>query len=388
MPYRDRPNVGITFFASHDPRHTIWSNGTLQNVLLLLFMLRDHEAIGKVWLINGGTAETPGPSLNIAEPDLPLARFDQVADQLDVLIEAGAQVAPGQADEIHRRGGIVIGYRCGNDYIMDAERICFDLQPGPVFNGTTFDEIWTQPQHEAMCRSLWQLALHAPVRVMPHIWSPRFIERAARRLQQGEPAATYGYRPHGGGKRIGIFEPNLNVIKTFITPLLICEAAYRRDRAALSEVYVTNTSGLTDHPTFRSLTGTLDCVRDRLVSFEARYNLPMFLARFADIVVSHQWQNGLNYLYYDVLYGEYPLVHNSPYLRDVGYYYPEFDAEAGAEALLRAVSQHDRQRDDYRMRARRLLERVDIANPDNRGCHVERLLSLLATRRAGQEQAS
>jgi hypothetical protein len=372
-----RPNIGITFFASTDPRHSIWSNGTLQNLLLLLLMLRASPQIGRIWLINGGDAETLPPWLRLAELEIELVRFEQVAHQLDVLIEGGAQVEPEQEQRIHRHGGIVLAYRCGNDYVMDAERICFDLTPGPVLNGTRFDEIWTQPQHESMCRSFWEVTQQAPVQVMPHIWSPLFIDLVSNNLKKTEPDAIFGYQPRAGGKRVAIFEPNLNVVKTCITPMLICEAAYRREPDALSDVYVTNTSGLTDHPSFRSLTASMTLWRDRIMSFEARYSLPLFLARFTDIVVSHQWDNGLNYLYYDVLYGNYPLVHNSPWLRDVGYYYPDFDATKGADALLQAVHQHDRNLQAYQEKNRHWLRRVDINNPDNQSCHVERLLHLL-----------
>lgn len=371
------PNIGITFFASKDPRHTPWSNGTLQNVLLLAVMLRASGAAGDIWLINGGDAETLPPWLALSSLDLKLVRFEQVSGQLDVLIEAGAQIQPQQAEQVRQRGGIVIAYRCGNDYVMDCERICFDLTPGPQFNGTRFDEVWTQPQHETMCRSFWEITARAPVRVMPHIWSPIFIKLAADSLHKSEPDVEFGYRPRSGGKRIGIFEPNLNVIKTFITPLLICETAYRQDPAALSEVYITNTSGLTEHPTFRNLTQATDLFRDHILSFEARYSLPIFLARYADIVVSHQWENGLNYLYYDALFGGYPLVHNSPYLKDAGYFYPDFDAARGAVALLQAIHQHDANLDDYGARSQRVLSRVDINNPDNQACHMERIAALL-----------
>lgn len=371
------PNIGITFFASQDPRHTIWSNGTLQNVLFLALMLRASGQAGEIWLINGGDAETLPPWLRLTGLDFKLVRFEQVSDRIDVLIEGGAQVEPEQARVVQSRNGVVIAYRCGNDYVMDAERICFDLPPGPVFNGTRFDEVWTQPQHESMCRSFWQLGLRAPVRVMPHIWSPTFIQLMANNLQRSEPDTVFGYQPRAGSKRVGIFEPNLNVIKTFITPLLICEAAYRETPSALSEVYLTNTTGLTEHPTFQNLTQSTELFRDQIISFEARYSLPLFLARFADIVVSHQWENGLNYLYYDVLYGGYPLVHNSAYLSDVGYYYPGFDAEQGAAVLLHAIAHHDQNLDDYRQRVSAHLAKVDIANPENQACHMQRLLELL-----------
>lgn len=377
MPAPSRPNIGITFFASQDPRHTIWSNGTLQNVLFLALMLRASGQAGEIWLINGGDADTLPPWLRLAGLDFNLVRFEQVSDQIDVLIEGGAQVQPAQARLIHERKGVVVAYRCGNDYIMDAERICFDLPPGPMFNGSYFDEIWTQPQHETMCRSFWELGLRAPVRVMPHIWSPAFIQLMANNLQKAEPDAVFGYQPGTRSKRIGIFEPNLNVIKTFITPLLICEAAYRQTPSALREVYITNTTDLTEHPTFQNLVQSTELHRDRIISFEARYSLPLFLARFADVVVSHQWENGLNYLYYDVLFGGYPLVHNSPFLRHVGYYYPDFDAQQGAAALLDAIDHHDQNLDDYRRQANAHLGKVDIAHPENQACHMQRLMDLL-----------
>ena len=248
---------------------------------------------------------------------------------------------------------------------MDAERICFDLQPGSIFNGTRFDEVWTQAQHVSMCRNLWEIGLRAPVRVMPHIWSPLFVRLIADNLQKAEPDAVFGYQAGASAKRVAIFEPNLNVIKTFITPLLICETAYRQDPGAISEVYITNTSEITEHPSFQSLTQAMDLYRDKIVSFEARYSLPLFLARFTDVVVSHQWENGLNYLYYDVLYGGYPLIHNSPFLREVGYYYPDFDAKQGASALLWAIHHHDQHLADYNNRTQHLLSQVDISNPVN-----------------------
>ena len=72
-----------------------------------------------------------------------------------------------------------------------------------------------------------------------------------------------------------------------------------------------------------------------------------------DIVVSHHWENGLNYLLYDALYGNYPLVHNSPFLRDVGYYYPDFEIFDAARAIATAAQTHDARLDDYAAAARR-----------------------------------
>jgi hypothetical protein len=77
------------------------------------------------------------------------------------------------------------------------------------------------------------------------------------------------------------------------------------------------------------------------------------------------------------LYGDYPLVHNSPWLRDAGYYYPDFDIAAGAAQLLQAVRDHDQQQGGYRARSLRVLESVNPLNPANVDGYAQRLLHLV-----------
>ena len=53
------------------------------------------------------------------------------------------------------------------------------------------------------------------------------------------------------------------------------------------------------------------------------------------------------------------LVHNSPWLKDAGYYYPGFDSQEGGRQLLRASREHDASLDDYRARAQRVIDSVE-----------------------------
>ncbi|WP_028534580.1 DUF2827 domain-containing protein [Paludibacterium yongneupense] len=367
--------VGVTFFLMRDPEQTIWSNGTLQNIVFLVLMLRASPDIGEVWLVNGGDGDCDAvpPALLLDGLDLRMANMADIAPRLDVLIEGGAQVPVEVAASIRRRGGAIVAYRCGNDYVLDAERICFDLAPGPLVTGLAFDEVWTQPQHERSCRGYWETVLRAPVRVLPHIWDPYFFDCARVRFEAMLPGVPVAYAPRSGPRRIAVFEPNLNVIKNCLYPLLVCEQAYRQAPALIAGVYATNTAELGDNPTLQYLARALDLFRDGKLGFEARYDLPASLAQFTDVVVSHQWENGLNYLYYDVLHAGFPLVHNSPFIRDAGYYYPDFDAAAGGRALLQALRHHDEGLDDYRERSRRVLDAASIANPANVESHVAAL---------------
>ena len=100
------------------------------------------------------------------------------------------------------------------------------------------------------------------------------------------------------------------------------------------------------------------------------------MVQHADAVVSHQWQNDQNYSYMDALYGDYPLVHNSPWLKEAGYYYSGFEARQGAAQLKRAALEHDSGLDDYRARSRRVFDAVDPFSRRNLDAYAARLLHL------------
>ncbi len=139
----DRLNIGLSVFASGDANQSIWSSGAVQHVVFLYLLLRSSPHAGHVWLVNGGDGDAIPDGLMVSDLALPLVRLPEVVDQLDLLIEMGAQMSAADADQVHARGGVVLAYRCGNDYVMDVERLSFNQPSGPIFNGNRFDEIWT-----------------------------------------------------------------------------------------------------------------------------------------------------------------------------------------------------------------------------------------------------
>ena len=108
---------------------------------------------------------------------------------------------------------------------------------------------------------------------------------------------------------------------------------------------------------FIALMNQLDIVRDHKAVFLGRYETPMFLAQNTDIVVSHQLENPLNYLYLEVCWQGYALVHNAHLCADLGYYYEGNDVKAGSTALLAAIETHDASATGYLQRQRALIER-------------------------------
>jgi hypothetical protein len=121
---------------------------------------------------------------------------------------------------------------------------------------------------------------------------------------------------------------------------------------------------------------SLDLVRQHKATFHGRHDIVGFMVQHADAIVSHQWQNEQNYSYLDALYGDYPLVHNSPWLKDAGYYYRGFDAREGAAQLHRAAVDHAESLDDYRARSQRVFASVDPFSQHNLDAYAARLLHL------------
>jgi hypothetical protein len=94
------------------------------------------------------------------------------------------------------------------------------------------------------------------------------------------------------------------------------------------------------------------------------------------VVLSHQWENAQNYVYYEALYGGYPLIHNSHLIGECGYRYQGFDCEEGGLALQRAFSGHDAQLDDYRHTANGFLRGLYPENDGNVRIYSDALAAL------------
>jgi hypothetical protein len=86
------------------------------------------------------------------------------------------------------------------------------------------------------------------------------------------------------------------------------------------------------------------------------------MSKIADIAVSHQWGNPLNYLYFDLAWLGYPIIHNAHLCNDVGYYYPDFNYVDGSEILNFAINNHDNNLDKYIMNNRTAINRFLTTN--------------------------
>lgn len=357
----------------------IWQNGLGQNVIFLAELFQRLPFVQSVLLIDVGDQGVMPVQVDLATRNLRLLTRREATDEVDVIVEMGGALDIEWLDLMRARGKKVAFYCCGQPYVGLAEPAVFS-KPAYAHRPDRCDEVWYLPKDAAlapMMRMLHRCDTHEA----PFIWHPQFVQQRMREVES--LGMRYGYEARGTtegglrrGLRVAIFEPNISVVKTSVIPMLVCDEAYRADPGTVDAMHVLNTLHLKDHPTMLYLANSLDLVRGHKATFHGRHDIVGFMVQHADAIVSHQWQNEQNYSYLDALYGDYPLIHNSPWLKEAGYYYSGFDAGQGAAQLQRAAARHAQGLDDYRARSQRVFAEVDPFSQNNLDAYAARLLHL------------
>jgi len=373
-PTPKRYTIGITIYVKADGTLGFFENGLRQNVLFLYHLFKNSPNCERVYLLNHGDGEPTAFPDGIDLDKDAIVRTEQVIDQLDFAIMIGAAMDRDSVNYLRQRGCKLINYKGGNAAIISIEAI-IAKPPRPdaetYFDHDFYDAIWMTPQHMHTYRSWAQAMYRCPVYEVPQIWSPVLMTLAA-----APGTLDFGFKPPTEPWRVGIMDPNITVMKTSHLPILVSEAAYRRNPKAFRAIYVTNSWQFRENTHFKSFVVSLSATKANVLTLEPRFVAWEFLANHCDAVVTHHWENGLNYLYYEVLYGGYPLIHNSKFIKDFGYYYESFDAESGADALLKAVAEHSANLDAYRRNTQVLIDRLDPKAAANIALHEDLLFRL------------
>jgi hypothetical protein len=233
-----------------------------------------------------------------------------------------------------------------------------------IGKGSRVDEAWVIPSyHHAL--DYIETTRGVPAFIVPHLWSPEILCAHAQRSGIKETDLLYNLAAHTGKKiEIIIMEPNIALFKNSWVPIIASDKLYKEHPELIEFVYAFNYPG---HNTSWSMADNCYLgsklrrfnrlpVAEILSSFNTHDTIPIFL--------SYQLYNSLNYLYYELLYYGYPLVHNSPDLDGCGYYYPEHNLSACVEQILHAYKNHNKNLGSYTEQGRKYLRRVDPYDPD------------------------
>lgn len=319
----------ISMSHTVDQPNLWFSNGYSQNVKFFydLLELMGHEP----WFMTAQRIE--GDQFELDGRSYRCVQMQQMVDEMihcDIAFEGGVTINPDLRSFLRQAFGTrIVSLRYGIGLLMDMEQLVHAETMSPGIHVAGADVVWTSP-HIAYGLPYLRTLYRCPSGVSPYIWEPEFVTR--RFLASGKPRT----------RDIFVMEPNLSVIKNALIPMAIIEQVYRAEPDSFSRAMILNAMQFYQRQYF------LENIVRNMEAMLAERNKVYFTprARFdecfqqQDLLLGHQWGCDLNYLYLEALYAGIPLVHNSDSLREVGYYYPDFDVDRGRDQCLRALKDY------------------------------------------------
>ena len=359
--------IGVTI-RIETIEESIWTNGMKLNILMFINLLNNSENNYEVHLLNVKDISLDGMPKHLEEVNFGL--LSEKYKDMDFLISMGAQVEQNIIDYYrYDPNKKIIVYKCGNNYVLAMEAILFKDSPNnyPIYD-EGIDEIWYVPQQHETNSGFYRTMYRCNVLPVPFIWDKKYINDSVLSVERSFKSGAYKkdskYDTTKEKKVIGVMEPNMNVVKFGLIPSMIAEECYRGyiGKEKIEKLMITNSTNVAKHKEFMGMIKTFDLYKDGKINGEARYQTAYIVSQYMDIVISHQVLNPLNYLYLDVAYMGFPVLHNAPLCKDIGYYYEGGDTREAAKMLNHILLTHDNNLEEYTQRNRSILERYSVDN--------------------------
>ena len=352
MTHDAKRKLGITISMLHS-NSELFLNGIMQNAIYFYELLTNIGKYDVYFIVDGHDADyLNGMKYKYIHHDSILEHGFSIVFTFCFMVSLDKYMS------FKKIGIKSIFYNCGNMFILESETCLYNGDREHIYQKfNIFDECWNIPQMTNTNHYYLKTMLRCNVIEVPFIWSPQFIDKEENK-----------YKKRSDAKSIAIFEPNLSIMKWSFPPLLVCENAYRgfdtEDKNKIKNIYVMNVtdSKKLNKDMFIKFINCLDLRRDDKITMESRHRALYIMSNYADIAVSHTWENYLNYLYFEIAWMGWPIVHNGKLCKEVGYYYDEFNYEMGGHILKDVILHHDKNSDDYLLKNRSYLQQFIPTN--------------------------
>lgn len=360
--------IGIVISLVQD-YESMWINGIKLNALNLSKMLNQIEGTD-VYILDAGKKVSDLTKVSWDYKKYKVAKFVDMENELDVMFMLGASLPESRVLKLRETNPTlkIVKYQCGNSYVVDMERVIFNRASEgekPSWD-RSHDETWLIPQQEYQNIEYYKTIYRqdsSKVKVVPFIWDPEPLDEFDKLLKiSGKLTPNYIPKKRED-KKLSVMEPNMNVVKYSLIPLMIAEEIFREyGEEAFKQIYIGSGKKLLKNKYYMSMIKHFDVMHTNKLKYIGRYPVSTFLSSETDIVISHQWENPLNYAYLDALYYGYPLVHNAEMIKDAGYYYSDFNISDGVDQLKFALNEHDNNLEEYTKKNKSALNRYLSTN--------------------------
>jgi GR25 family glycosyltransferase involved in LPS biosynthesis len=256
-------------------------------------------------------------------------------EPLDIFIDIDGYIVPDKRRQIAKT---VVVFIRKPTALFECEHTVYPVV-GPIRNLRDCDALWTWDLFGAQDAHLLELLSERPVFRVPFTWSAAAIESigfsqpAWLEISKHSGAAGNPWACH-------IAETNQSTVSNATLPVVSMAYAKTHNRMKLESYFVHNSQMLEKQQFFLDNVYS-HCKRDGLEAhFVGRQRVTDWRGLAKSFVLSHTRFITVRGMHLDCVWNGIPLVHNSPWLRDLGcslerYYYSDNSVKGAAEAMQR-----------------------------------------------------
>ena len=355
-----------------------YSNGLQQNVVFLKKLINSLENFRAYYIYEGKQLSSSIVDKSECFPYENILKNSAI--EFDLIIMMGFTISEKIITSIKSRTSKTkfVLLQCGNQFIENMSFSLFEIDPkhSPIENSKEIDQIWTLPHYSKNLTFMKAFFKNEKVFCVPYIWDSLFIDYQIENTVYKKKQISFS---KANDKSILIMEPNLFFSKNCILPLFIVESFEQRYPKVLDNCHVLCAQKLAKNDYFIKLIMQMDIYKKRndFLKIQNRTLFIEALNKFPSILISHQQDNSLNYLYLEALYLKIPLLHNSEIISNYGYYYPENDIEIASDQLRRILSDHQNNYEEYNRKSNEILELYSTKNLKNISQYRKLLIDLI-----------
>lgn len=333
-------NIAITINIT-EPAESLFTNGIKQNAIILRDCLAKSELVNECYYMNFGQQRDLSKSTWKQYEKWIIHDFNEALEKIDLFINVCIMMNEPEIEKAHAKGAKVINHAMGNEYYGFLENILFKENHSSIIRKMKgMDAGWMSPHLYETNRDLFEVLYDAPAYVAPYIWSPQFLMVHVEELKKGGHSGLYV--PSGSPKkRVSVFEPNIQMNKTSVYPMIIAEKFHMKFPDEAEKFSLFGSAEIKKKKTFITFASGLHAYKNKQMFFEARYPIAFALFKHSDIVLSHQQDLALNYLYFDAAWLGYPVIHNAQFVKELGWYYDRFEADVAVKHLHEIIKVFD-----------------------------------------------
>jgi len=355
----DRPAIILASNEVND--QNLFINGLTQNIVVLYHLF---ESLGyDSYLLQHSITQSDKKDFLKRYRCITTQEMVQRRMSIRAFIEIGMSLDSATRGYLRSVGAKIVKLYLGNILNIDIETI--QNYSTMFFNHHIvgeIDEIWTSPhymQHIDYAALLNRTPMEKG-RVVPYVWDSCFLTQYGNR-EQFEWIPPTDWRTMD----IVIMDPNISFQKCTFYSILLVEAYSKLHPEWHGNVHIINGDRLKlSSNSHNNLLPTLSLYRAGRIKLYERKKIHQILEQHRSACfLTHQWNNDYNYMTLELLYCNYPILHNSEGWAPYGYSYSINAWEKAIETLQGALLNHEHNLHIYKTHAANLIWKHSSHNP-------------------------